>query len=253
MPEGAGVHLGVPAASAYFFCDPMKRLMNALALHLSVLDDLLERRLPSAERSLLAEIREAIARLPESTRPWVRLFKEACERVRQERSLLTEEERRAVASQGCGLLAVLTLPELIRGVLLMGAAHRLPEADLAGLIESRWSKGSVEERIALLRWLAHLPAPERWLSFALECAERGEDREFEALACENPYPAQHFPMSSLTALLQRVMAMALSLRRVEGLSLRLALEQGGCAAGPGANVTADLTNVLPEPPVLPRD
>lgn len=198
--------------------------MNALSLQLSVLDDLLERTLSSS--ALLEEIRNAHARLPDDDSLWSDWFARACSRVQSTRALRTEREKTVARAHGCGLLTVLTLPELVRGVLLFGAAHRLCEQEWLHFLEQRWREGSTPERSSILRWLAQLPRPERSKWIALEAAHFGCRAELEAIGCENPYVAEHFSTRELLSLVARLEELGIPLSRVEGLSSRLALEPG---------------------------
>ena len=54
----------------------------------------------------------------------------------------------------------------------------------------------MRERQAVLRVLALLPEPARFLAIALDACRTSTQPVFEAIACENPYPAAYFPEAS---------------------------------------------------------
>ena len=110
--------------------------------------------------------------------------------------------------------------ELGRVALLLDTAHRVAAVDLDRLVESLWARGDNRERQAVVRALPLLPAPERWLVVALEAARSSVRPLFEAIACDNPYPATRFHEVHFNELVLKCLGADLPLERVVGLGGR---------------------------------
>jgi hypothetical protein len=110
--------------------------------------------------------------------------------------------------------------ELGRVALLLDSAHRTTAVDLDRLVESLWARGDNRERQAVMRALPLLPAPERWLVIALEGARSCVRPLFEAIACDNPYPATRFHEIHFNELVLKCLGADLPLARVVGLGAR---------------------------------
>lgn len=110
--------------------------------------------------------------------------------------------------------------ELGRVALLLDTAHRVAAVELDRLVESLWARGDNRERQAVVRALPLLPAPERWLVVALEAARSSVRPLFEAIACDNPYPATRFHEIHFNELVLKCLGADLPLERVVGLGGR---------------------------------
>jgi hypothetical protein len=110
--------------------------------------------------------------------------------------------------------------ELGRVALLLDTAHRVAAAELDHLVEALWARGDNRERQAIVRALPLLPAPERWLVVALEAARTSVRPLFEAIACDNPYPARRFHEIHFNELVLKCLGADLPLARVVGLGAR---------------------------------
>lgn len=110
--------------------------------------------------------------------------------------------------------------ELGRVALLLDTAHRVAPAELDRLVESLWARGDNRERQAVVRALPLLPGPERWLVVALEAARSSVRPLFEAIACDNPYPATRFHEIHFNELVLKCLGADLPLERVVGLGGR---------------------------------
>ena len=114
--------------------------------------------------------------------------------------------------------------ELGRTLLLQGAlAARLPEAH-AALVNELFTTGDLRERQAVLRALPHLPAPERFVAVGVEAVRNNAVTVIEAIACENPYPARHFPDEAFNQMILKCLFCELRLGRVHDLARRLTPE-----------------------------
>jgi hypothetical protein len=111
--------------------------------------------------------------------------------------------------------------ELGRAVLLLIAATQLPDAELEELVEDCYSHGENRERQAVLRALPLLPRPERFLRIAVDACRSSVQPVFEAIACENGYPAAYFPELNFNQMILKALFVGLALERVVGLAGRV--------------------------------
>ncbi len=110
--------------------------------------------------------------------------------------------------------------ELGRVALLLDVAHRVEAAELDRLVETLWARGDNRQRQAVVRALPLLPAPEGWLLVALDAARSSVRPLFEAIACDNPYPATRFHEIHFNELVLKCLGADLPLERVVGLGAR---------------------------------
>lgn len=108
-----------------------------------------------------------------------------------------------------------------RAALLLSAIAALPEADHVAFVRDLLRRGEVRERQAILRVLAGLPAPARFLELALDAFRSNVQSVFEALACDNAYPAREFPAAAFGQLVLKVLFVGAPLGRVVGLAERI--------------------------------
>jgi hypothetical protein len=111
-----------------------------------------------------------------------------------------------------------------RALLLLARLGAGPTSGHEALVEDLYRTGETRERQALLRVLAHLPEPERFVGLAVEAVRANVLPELEAIACENPFPARHFPEAAFNQLVLKSLFNGISLRRIEGLAGRRSLE-----------------------------
>jgi hypothetical protein len=149
-----------------------------------------------------------------------------------------------------------------RAVLLLRAGEVLDLSAQAEIVDRGYHRGDLRQRQAVLRALPLLPHSERFLAVALDAARSGmpgpghgghatggpPDPLFEAIACENPYPAAHFPALNFNQLVVQALATGVALDRVEGLGarvtpdlMRMAKEYAAERRAAGRSVPADLT------------
>ena len=115
----------------------------------------------------------------------------------------------------------LGLDECGRGALILLAFDRLPASERVQLASDLYHRGEVRERQALLRVLAYLPAPAGFRELAVEACRTSVQSVFEAIACENPYPAAHFPEASFNQMVLKAVFTGLALPRIAGLPERV--------------------------------
>ncbi|WP_052941246.1 EboA domain-containing protein [Chromobacterium subtsugae] len=81
--------------------------------------------------------------------------------------------------------------------------------------------GDAGEQQSLLRALPLLPAPERHLSLAIDACRSHIQGCFEAIACENGYPARFFPELNFNQMVLKALFTRTPLSRIHGLRHRL--------------------------------
>lgn len=111
-------------------------------------------------------------------------------------------------------------PALARAALLLGAMATSAADTHVALATEAFRKGDNAERAALLRALPLLPQPERFVELAVEACRTHVLDVFEAIACDNPFPAAHFPEHNFNQLVIKTLFMELPLARVLGVSER---------------------------------
>jgi hypothetical protein len=116
------------------------------------------------------------------------------------------------------------LDELGRVVLLLHAAETATDAALETLVEDCYRQGDNRERQAVLRSLPWLPGPDRFLAIGTDACRSHVQPVFEAIACENPYPAWHFPELNFNQLVLKALFIGVPLARIFGLDERVTSE-----------------------------
>ena len=100
--------------------------------------------------------------------------------------------------------------EVARAALLLRAYPRIVPDEL-------WAHGDNRERQAVLKVLPLLPDPARFAALAIEACRANVLTVFEAIACENPYPAQHFPELHFNQMVLKAAFNGVRLARIVGL------------------------------------
>lgn len=132
------------------------------------------------------------------------------------------------------------MDEVARAALLVNAYPRVVPDEL-------WARGDNRERQAVLKALPLLPEPERFAAIAIEACRSNVLTIFEAIACENPYPARHFPELQFNQMALKAAFNGVALARIVGLRERLNPELARMASdfaaerrAAGRSVPADL-------------
>jgi len=143
--------------------------------------------------------------------------------------------------------------EMVRAALLLRAAEAAAAPAFETLVDEVYGQGDSRERQAVLRVLAWLPAPERFLALAVDACRTSIQPLFEAIACENPYPAAHFPEPNFNQMVLKALFTGVPLRRIVGLTDRVTDELRRMAAdyaserrAAGRSVPADIGDLLSE-------
>ena len=145
--------------------------------------------------------------------------------------------------------------ELGRVALLTSAFAQLAPEHAMALLDSCYSGADNRERQAILRALPFLPSQERFVPLAADATRSNVLPVFEALACENPFPAEHLPELNFNQLVMKALFNGVKLSRICGLGRRVGPElsrmAGDYAAerrAAGRPVPADIDLVLPGTP-----
>jgi hypothetical protein len=129
----------------------------------------------------------------------------------------------AVRIAGAGLLvpAGMGADECARGALVLAAAWALPADDQVGFVRDLVRRGEVRERQAVLRVFAGLPDPARFIELAIDTARTSVQSVFEALACDNAFPARWLPADAFDQLVLKALLVGAPLARLDGLATRV--------------------------------
>jgi hypothetical protein len=140
--------------------------------------------------------------------------------------------------------------EVGRVVLLVTAAGALGEERLASLVEECYRSGDNRERQAVLKALPFLPHSERLVAIGVDACRTNIQPLFEAIACENPYPAARFSDLNFNQMVLKALFLGVAVDRIVGLDGRLTSELKRMAAdyaserrAAGRSVPSDLARL----------
>ena len=138
-----------------------------------------------------------------------------------------------------------------RAFLVLAASARIAPADQVAWLDGCYRAGALRERTAVLRTLPLLPEAGRFLPIALDACRTSTQPVFEAIACENPYPADHFSDASFAQLAMKAVFTGVALARILGLVsrhtpelARMADDYAAERRAAGRDVPADLTLLM---------
>jgi hypothetical protein len=186
--------------------------------------DFLDRRVSPPARTWLAQA-TAHADVPFDDEAFTGSFIGAARRLGRTLVALEPEENERLRALGIDWpLSGWSLDELGRVTLLVLAAAHLSEAALKALVEECYQHGENRERQAVLCSLPLLPQAERFLTLAVDACRTNIQPIFEAIACENPYPAAYFPELHFNQMVLKALFIGVAVRRIVGLERRITLE-----------------------------
>lgn len=120
--------------------------------------------------------------------------------------------------------------EVARGLLLQLQVARANGNGLA-LVEERFRCADTRERQAILRALPWLDDPRRFVRLAVHACRTNVTPVFEAIACDNPYAADHFSDDAFHQMVLKAMFVGLPVARIVGLDRRRSAELRRMAEG----------------------
>jgi hypothetical protein len=179
-------------------------------------------------------------------------FASAARRLGKGPVALTGEERRALPRDGVDWpLDGWGVDELGRAALLLEAFRALAPEAAAPLLGDCYGRGDNRERQAVLRVLPLLPDARRFVALAVEACRSSVQTVFEAIACENPFPARELADGSFHQMVLKSMFNGIALRRIVGLErrrgpelARMATDYAAERRAAGRSIPADIDLVL---------
>jgi hypothetical protein len=156
-------------------------------------------------------------------------FTGASRRVGKRALALTAADRARLTHAGVDWpLARWATDDLARvTLLLLYAAVRPAHRDA---VETCYREGDTRERQAVLYALPLLPVPETFVDLAVEACRTHVQPVFEAIACENPYPARYFAEPAFNQMALKAVFTGVALERIVGLRSRASEELARMAA-----------------------
>ena len=111
-----------------------------------------------------------------------------------------------------------------RAALVLAAIDRLAPDEHVAFIANLVRRGEVRERQAVLRALAALPEPARFVELAIDALRTNVVDVFAAIACDNPLPARCFDERAFGQMILKALFVGAPLARVVGLQARITPE-----------------------------
>ncbi len=145
-----------------------------------------------------------------------------------------------------------TRDDAARALLLIDRRHsgRTGDAFVAEALAC-FEQGDAREQQSWLRAIALWPEAKAFLPTAIDACRTNIIPVFEALACENPYPAAHFPERNFNQMVLKAMFNSIALARILGLPerrnaelSRMARDYAAERTAAGRTVPADLDLAL---------
>jgi hypothetical protein len=135
------------------------------------------------------------------------------------RAAIRDEDAAAITAAGLRW-PVTGVDECGRAALVLGATAAMPAGRHVAFVRDLVRRGEVRERQAVLRVLAALPEPARFVEVAVDACRTNIETVFAAIACDNEYPARHFPAPAFDHMVLKALFLAVPLARVAGLAAR---------------------------------
>jgi hypothetical protein len=140
-------------------------------------------------------------------------------------------------------------------LLVARAAEARPAAEQAATVLRIYEGGELGEQESVLRTLGLLPEPARFVETGLAGCRTHAKRVVAAIACDNPFPAEHFPELNLNQLVMKAIFIEAPVVRIEGLAARrnpelsrMARDYASERHAAGRPVPPDVDLVLEGPP-----
>jgi hypothetical protein len=171
--------------------------------------------------------------------------------------VLAADEVERLRAAGVDWQLAMRLDELWRIALLVAATRIAVGAathdEIERFVADCYRGGDTDERRAVLRALPLLPVPERFAALAADACRTSVRPIFEAIACENPYPARHLEPLHFDQMILKALFLGVPLARVIGLErrrtaelTRMARDYAAERRAAGRPVSADLAALAEE-------
>jgi hypothetical protein len=106
--------------------------------------------------------------------------------------------------------------DLARMAMLASAAEQMYGPDHVALSDDCYRRGDLREQRAVLRSLPLWPSGERFREIARSACRSHIRPTFEAIACDNPYPASCFDRDELDRMIDKALFLEIPLARIVG-------------------------------------
>jgi hypothetical protein len=171
---------------------------------------ILERRAPRAAEEWFAMLSEPLARSESGV---LRAYTSATRQLGHELLNLSDVERAELQPYTSGvILDRWRCDDLGRAMLLLDCDEKR--------IAACYEFGDSSEQESWLRVLGLLPQADRFLSTAIDACRTNILPVFEAIACENPFPAQYFPELNFNQMVLKALFNGIAIARIAGLESR---------------------------------
>ena len=117
-----------------------------------------------------------------------------------------------------------TARDAARAALVLRAFERADPKRVVTAYGQWLRRGEQGEQESLLRMLPLLPESERLVPHAVEACRTNSEVVFRAVACDNPFPAAHFPDDNFNQVVLKAVFMGVPVHEIEGLSGRVSAE-----------------------------
>lgn len=145
------------------------------------------------------------------------------QRVGRGALVLTEAQLRELRAAAPGIgFERWAREDAARALLLIARRHqgRTGDAFVQDAVEC-YEHGDAREQQSWLHAIPLWPEAKSFLPYAIDACRTNIVPVFEALACENPYPAAHFPDRNFNQVVLKAMFNSIALKRIVGLRSRL--------------------------------
>jgi hypothetical protein len=180
---------------------------------------------------LLADLR---TQLPETGRTWLDAALATAERgsrpellrlytgaaVRAGRGPFAASEALRQAAAGV-VFERWTIEDAVRAALLLSRATVAAEDEFVLAATACYEEGDASEQQSWLRAVALLPCAARFVALVVDACRTNILPLFEAIACEGPFPARHFPERGFNQMVLKALFNGVPLERIAGLDTRL--------------------------------
>ena len=143
-----------------------------------------------------------------------------------------------------------TLEDAGRVAFLLGSAVANPDGFIHAATEC-YGHGDSDEQQSWLKSTAVLPEPEQLLPIVIDACRTNILPLFEAVACENPFPARYFPERNFNQMVLKALFNKVALARIAGLAgrrnadlTRMAADYASERRAAGRTVPADIDLAL---------
>jgi hypothetical protein len=107
-----------------------------------------------------------------------------------------------------------------RVALLLKAVASAEASEHVAMVEDLFYRGETREKQAVLRALPFLPEPPRFVPLGVEACRTNSKEEFDSIATDNPFAADHFSDNHFNQMVLKAIFMGTPVARIVGLEKR---------------------------------